>query len=156
MLGISTLTTCSEACWYAREDVCRCQCGGKNHGILRDGTGERPARTRRVGKARFKLVAVVGYSTDDGCLAAFEKRIRAEADKLVQDPGLVGYAPRYTPIDQQHYRYFKNQNIGEFREVFTQVSPTKSQRRWAELAPYAQDTWPPALIWQRVEPEIVR
>ena len=60
--GTFTMTTCSDACWYAREDTCRCQCGGANHGILRDGDGEQPARTRLVGQDRFTLVAVIpGY-----------------------------------------------------------------------------------------------
>ena len=36
--------TCNLACWMAREDVCRCMCGGENHGIMRDGVGEQPGR----------------------------------------------------------------------------------------------------------------
>jgi hypothetical protein len=31
----ATLTTapCTSKCWHAEEDVCRCSCGGRNHGI---------------------------------------------------------------------------------------------------------------------------
>jgi hypothetical protein len=31
----ATLSTapCTVSCWNAEEDVCRCSCGGKNHGI---------------------------------------------------------------------------------------------------------------------------
>ena len=31
----ATLTDapCTSKCWHAEEDVCRCSCGGKNHGI---------------------------------------------------------------------------------------------------------------------------
>jgi len=33
--GIFALTACGPACWEAREEVCRCSCGGVNHGIHR-------------------------------------------------------------------------------------------------------------------------
>ena len=51
--------TCSEACWYAREDTCRCSCGGVNHGILTVDGVEQPARTKRVKAKVFELVAVM-------------------------------------------------------------------------------------------------
>ena len=43
--------------WHAREDICRCSCGGRNHGILRNG-GEQPERTSRKGRAIYKLIAI--------------------------------------------------------------------------------------------------
>lgn len=55
---IATLTdsTCGEACWSAREEVCRCECGGKNHGIqLRGGSG---VRACKINGRRYELVAV--------------------------------------------------------------------------------------------------
>ena len=64
--AVTTLSTCNEACWEAREDICRCMCGGANHGLLRrDPTAPKPPRTKRRYSARFKLVAVI-----DGWLAA--------------------------------------------------------------------------------------
>lgn len=60
--AILTGHTCGEACWAAREDVCRCSCGGVNHGVLRDANGIRPVRTRRVDNHWYELEAVVpGY-----------------------------------------------------------------------------------------------
>jgi hypothetical protein len=59
---IATLTdqTCGEACWAARESICRCSCGGKNHGILqRD--GERPERSARIKGRRYVLAAIGGF-----------------------------------------------------------------------------------------------
>lgn len=48
--------TCGEACWEAREDVCHCSCGGKNHGIhRRGGTAE---RTAKIDGYKYKLEAV--------------------------------------------------------------------------------------------------
>ena len=52
--------TCGEACWQAREDVCRCCCNGANHGCDRL-TGERPERTKRKRGNRYKLMAITGY-----------------------------------------------------------------------------------------------
>ena len=53
-----TESTCGEACWHAREEICRCSCSGRNHGVLLVDGAEKPARTCKVGKFRFKLIAV--------------------------------------------------------------------------------------------------
>jgi hypothetical protein len=48
--------TCGEGCWKAKEDICRCSCGGKNHGInLRGGNAN---RTAKIGGHRYELMAV--------------------------------------------------------------------------------------------------
>lgn len=65
--------TCGEACWSAKEEVCRCECGGKNHGImLRDGvTGIRAAK---IGGYRYELLAVGrhGELTEQGATLTAE------------------------------------------------------------------------------------
>ncbi len=54
--------TCAEACWFAREESCRCSCNGSNHGILLVNGQEHPKRSRRIGGHRYELNAVViGY-----------------------------------------------------------------------------------------------
>jgi len=60
--AILTNHTCGEGCWYAREKVCRCSCGGKNHGCLLDGSTERPARTSKIDGVLYQLTAVGKYS----------------------------------------------------------------------------------------------
>ena len=50
--------TCGEACWCAKEDVCRCSCGGKNHGILRTPDGVQPIRQAKIDGYRYELLAV--------------------------------------------------------------------------------------------------
>ena len=57
--GVAMVTghTCGEACWHAREEVCRCSCGGKNHGILNRG-GERPERAAKIGGQVYELAEV--------------------------------------------------------------------------------------------------
>jgi hypothetical protein len=61
-----TEATCGEACWHAREDVCRCSCGGKNHGCLRTADGSRPNRTAKIDGYRYELRAVGTYSEMHG------------------------------------------------------------------------------------------
>ena len=60
--AVLTGSTCGEACWSAAEDVCKCSCGGKNHGILKD-TGKRPERTCKI-QGRFYKLAGVGTWLD--------------------------------------------------------------------------------------------
>jgi hypothetical protein len=50
--------TCGEACWEAREDVCRCKCGGKNHGCMRTADGTQPQRMAKIDGLHYKLAAV--------------------------------------------------------------------------------------------------
>ena len=57
-----TDATCGEACWEAREDICRCSCGGKNHGTSRDGII--PERTSKIDSYRYKLIAVGSYEVE--------------------------------------------------------------------------------------------
>lgn len=54
--------TCGLACWTAKQEICRCACGGKNHGILRDAditAGNVPVRKRRIGTTVYRLAHVV-------------------------------------------------------------------------------------------------
>jgi hypothetical protein len=61
IVAFFTDRTCGEACWKAKEDICRCECGGKNHGIqLR--TGQNGVRAAKIGGHRYELVAVGKHS----------------------------------------------------------------------------------------------
>ncbi len=62
MTSFLTSQTCAANCWYAREEVCHCSCGGVNHGILRTEGAEQPVRTKRAKHKVYELVGVVpGY-----------------------------------------------------------------------------------------------
>lgn len=65
--------TCGESCWEAKEEVCRCECGGKNHGINR--RGENAVRACRLGGVRYELVSVGKH----GDLMTEGARLTAEA-----------------------------------------------------------------------------
>jgi len=60
LLSFLSEATCGEACWSAREDVCHCSCGGKNHGCLRSADGVQPTRNCKIDGDRYELKAVGG------------------------------------------------------------------------------------------------
>jgi len=59
--AVLTATTCGEGCWFAREKVCRCSCGGKNHGCLLKDGAEKPVRNSKIDGERYELAAVGCY-----------------------------------------------------------------------------------------------
>ena len=82
---VLTDTTCGEACWQAREDVCRCSCNGRNHGVLREGATERPVRQSRIDGYRYVLAAVGRYED----LAVEAARINGGYHYLAHEAGAV-------------------------------------------------------------------
>jgi hypothetical protein len=54
--------TCGDACWYARDAICHCSCGGANHGILLKG-GDRPTRTCKIGGTFYEMVEIGDHNT---------------------------------------------------------------------------------------------
>lgn len=56
--AVLTSQTCGEPCWHAREEVCRCSCGGRNHGCLLTKDGVKPPRMAKIDGHRYILVAV--------------------------------------------------------------------------------------------------
>lgn len=65
-----TDATCGEACWEAREDICRCSCGGRNHGCMRTADGTQPARTAKIDGMRYVLRATAPDRIDDNIARA--------------------------------------------------------------------------------------
>ena len=140
LLVIMTATTCGFACWQAREDVCRCSCGGVNHGIHR--RGGTATRTCKAGRARYELVAVV---------AAKDKPYRMAAE-LVKELG-----------GKRQHSYTMRPNWGPPPLVAIQPA-TKAQQKWPEVADafagwnerkpgeILRDVWDrrPNLIWKRI------
>lgn len=108
LLAVITGTTCGEACWHAREDVCRCSCGGKNHGCLRDANGERPLRTSKIDGVRYELRGVGG-----------------DVEKQAQAINAAAGIP-------YHYAHTARDHYGYTPEAVMRP-PTKSQWNWPEL-----------------------
>ena len=130
--------TCGEACWHAREDVCRCSCSGKNHGILKRDGQEQPARTRRIGHTRLKLVAV--FPTHRGAV-----------DYIRESGQFYSYhSPRDAvhPIDRRwlDHRGIKDLGMGSERATDGQLKWPEVANIWSEAGRGASR---PYLVWQR-------
>ena len=125
LMAVVTGSTCADACWYAREDVCRCSCGGANHGVLKDGDGaERPARTKRMRNKRYELVGVaIGYGN---------------AYRTIRDMGLrETYTREYDNVGDCHVQSVPADKFGKWREL----DGFEPNRRFQEH---------PHFIWKRV------
>ena len=130
LLMAITDATCGEACWAAREDVCRCSCGGANHGCTRSGTV--PERTSKINGYMYKLIAVGGYA-----------EIESQGRELSKEAG-------------EYYLYHCLSTRGA---PYRTKPASKSQiERWHELERYRNLTdhrrWQesPRLLWERMQP----
>lgn len=136
---ILTGTTCGLTCWYAREDICRCSCGGVNHGCLRGEGGEQPARTRKIAGYVYQCISV---TTD---YSAAENEVRW-LDNTVAQAGIV--RPRYW--ERTHYAYWLSEEKGK---PAIRKQPSDSEiERWPELAAY-RDRFSrrPQMVWLRTD-----
>ena len=129
--------TCGEACWSAREDICHCSCGGKNHGCMRDADGVRPVRTAKIDGYRYELRAV-GY-----------REVATDAEAINRAAGYREVVT-VTPTLVYHYTWSETDPGAPARLKFA----TKDQvTRWPELSAYRGEdmTWNrPYLLWTRV------
>jgi len=126
LFAILTGHTCGEACWHARELVCRCSCGGANHGILKLANGVQPDRTMRKGDTVYTLAAVSSSYNEAG------KTTREVMD--TRFPGLDVYA------------------YGDYRECsdmpVIQRKASASQLKWAESKTVEPDRYGDKyLVW---------
>ena len=133
--AILTETTCGAACWHAREEVCRCSCGGKNHGVLNQPGAEQPARTCKIDGCRYELVAV-------------GKEMHDEASRL-----LAACPPRGT-----HGTYTYSWRETERGSPYRVKPATVMQcEKWAELSAYKglgkYEFYRayPKLLWKRID-----
>ena len=119
--------TCAEACWEAREDVCRCSCRGKNHGCLRTSDGMRPARTARIDGTRYRLEAA-GY-----------EGIHDSARAMNEAGGIT-----FHYADPSRDRMYADIPAKVRTATQDQVS------RWPELAAYRENL---PEVWRRANPD---
>lgn len=61
IVSFHTNQTCGEPCWHAREDICRCYCGGRNHGCLKTADGIAPTRMAKIDGYMYRLKAFGNY-----------------------------------------------------------------------------------------------
>ena len=118
LMVVLTEATCGEACWAAQHDVCRCSCGGANHGIKKRGGSA--DRTRKVGRNRYRLIAVMTESD----------RPYAAARELARE--------RQPDDFRSHHNFALRPSWGPPNVIAVEPA-TKVQERWPELEDHA--TW---------------
>jgi hypothetical protein len=158
LYAMVTSQTCGEACWHAREEICRCSCGGRNHGCLSHG-GTRPERTAKIDGHRYKLAGVGLYKdlVSDAC------EINRQAGySYIEKPIITidGYGASYTEADAQKARAEGKpvayvQYKGTWRTTDSGAparlkTASASQRKWTELSGW-KDTAGVYLLWERLD-----
>ena len=135
IMAILTSHTCGEACWHAREEVCRCSCGGVNHGCLLVDGAEQPARTSRIDGHRYRL-AVVGQGAVEHAAELNRRQFQwVEKPMVDQNGGLHQYKYRWRDTDPGAPARVK------------WATPEQVQR-WPELSAYRGLRERPALCWE--------
>lgn len=137
LLAILTGDTCGEACWEAREDICRCSCGGTNHGCRRNASGIQPARSSKIDGHAYVLKAVGEY----GDIACKARELNEAA----------GYREVIRINDELTYHYtWKDTDRGAPARM--KPAPASHIAKWPELASVRD--WPmhkkPYLLWIKV------
>ena len=113
--------TCGEACWHAKEDICKCCCGGKNHGILRTPDGVQPTRTSKIDGYRYELLAV-----------GERKDLYPEIDKLMKALPLKGI-DKVTDTLIYHYHW---QYTDRGSPIRVKYATPQQVEHWQELSLY--------------------
>ena len=134
----SSESTCGEACWCAHEDICRCSCNGRNHGVLRSQDGERPERTRKLNGYIYRLIAV--ETTGGLCRAETQGPLRELERAIMKRLELSGQWNWYDFASTPGYPIkLKTATEGEIA-------------RWPELSGWrGQGISRPLTAWMRVD-----
>lgn len=139
---ILTGTTCGEMCWSAREDVCRCSCGGVNHGCLRGEGGERPRRSSRIRGEMYVLAATGTYGDMEGA-----KRLLLDVCQA-RRIGATGIATRMNADRPGYYSLGLPEDSGY--PVIRKSANDSQVQKWPELAA-ARDvprySRPDSILW---------
>ena len=159
LMAVVTSQTCGEACWHAREEVCRCSCGGANHGCLTHEGGTRPDRTCKIGGHFYKLKSVGRYrDIHSEAIEINREAGYASVDKPMLVVGSTGgksmtaeeieaARQRGEHIWWQQYRY--TWNTAQDGSPARLKRPSASQLKWQELSGW-KETPEVYLLWQRV------
>jgi hypothetical protein len=134
---ILTDATCSESCWHAKEAVCRCSCGGKNHGCLvnSNGDGLQPVRSCKIDGFRYELKAV-GTNWD----------VSKQSSQLCREAGprVVTY-----PSGRSFTTRWRDNDKGAPARV--KLASREQVARWPELSTYVGSSRRPYLLWVKVD-----
>jgi hypothetical protein len=136
MAALMSDQTCGEACWHAREEICRCSCGGLNHGCLKDGNKKSPARSAKIDGFPYVLIAVGTCEVID------------EATRL-NSPEVAGYSSVMRVDDELTYHYtWRDTERGA--PARTKTASKAQLAGWKELTAFKDSNKSIYLIWKRV------
>lgn len=140
--AILTTTTCSYNCWYAKQEICHCSCGGTNHGILLEEGQEQPERQSRIDGFMYRLVEVGANRDIENSARMWRKSPGYKSITYGVQRGLDGEPDREAKC---HSVWWGNE-----KGCPTRVKKaTDSQlANWAELQGQGKWTY---LLWVRVE-----
>lgn len=131
MFAVKTNATCNMACWFAKEDQCRCSCAGENHGLLLNEGNEQPIRKKRSNNRIYELSGVV----------LGNRNAREYAREQYQKDGNDGW------LNTSHNYY---DSVGDYH-----VEQAKMRHlEWPELATFNNmEDWKagPCIIWKRIQ-----
>lgn len=142
--ALLTERTCGDACWHAREDICHCSCGGKNHGCMRNDDGEQPARTKRVKESFYQLVAVEAYNENE-CIAT---RIQPLRDTQRNINNKAVESGRY----EFHEIYGTQWGATKQLPTMLKTASESEVNRWVELAQWRNSKfYRPLTLWVKTD-----
>lgn len=96
LISVLTDATCSFSCWYAEQEICRCSCGGKNHGALLDPKNPVPERIVKINGGRFRLEAVGEFTEIRALFVKFVRRLGwAKITQEIRDTKNLAYHQPY-------------------------------------------------------------
>jgi hypothetical protein len=130
-----TEQTCGEMCWHAKEDICRCSCGGRNHGVLRTQDGIQPDRTSKIDGDMYTLI---GVSKDYADIYHKAQEINVAAGKYF--------------VDKQHSYSYTWRETDKHAPARLKPANQSQIERWTELTAYRNiERWEHVyLLWQKV------
>ena len=140
-----TEATCGEACWEAREDICRCSCGGKNHGCMRTADGTRPTRTAKIDGYRYELKAVGNRELYEPA-----RHVNGQHTYTI---GSSSYRYHYSETDKGAFARIKSatkQQFAAWPELKAAREVYEAKRATATCAADYMWHWP-YLLWVRVD-----
>jgi hypothetical protein len=138
--AVLTSQTCGEACWHAKEDVCRCSCGGKNHGCLLVNGAKSPERTAKIDGVRYVLVSVGRYGDLQREAAEINGAQWARVEKPFKTDGgwFMQYRYSWGATDKGAPARLKNATADQLS-------------RWPELSGWRSERGGACLLWKRTE-----
>ena len=149
-----TEATCGEACWHAREEICRCSCGGKNHGILCSANGEQPIRQSKIDGYRYELLAVGAGKELSGQCAEIFKTLEPRDTQTVTATSFDDDGNRIDTPLVYTYRWTPTEAGSPYR--LKKATPQQCSK-WSELSQFekmeVQEFYQtdPCLLWKRVD-----